>query len=90
MICIDCQVFMFCASKVDGVENEESMWKHSPKSKVASQVRLLLLPICVPSHNFFRNFFAKSFVVSIIFVTFAVSYPYWKLQLGEGGMDIYT
>ena len=27
-----------------------------------------------PSHNFFRNFFAKSFVVSIIFVTFAVSY----------------
>ena len=45
---------------------------------------------CVPSHNFFRNFFAKSFVVSIIIVTFAVSYPYWKLQLGEGGMDIYT
>ena len=29
---------------------------------------------CVPSHNFFRNFFAKSFVVSIIIVTFAVSY----------------
>lgn len=28
----------------------------------------------VPSHNFFRNFLAKSFVVSIIFVTFAVSY----------------
>ena len=45
---------------------------------------------CVPSHNFFRNFFAKSFVVPIIFLTFAVSYPYWKLQLGEGGMDIYT
>ncbi len=45
---------------------------------------------CVPSHNFFRNFLAKSFVVSIIIVTFAVSYPYWKLQLGEGGMDIYT
>ena len=44
----------------------------------------------VPSHNFFRNFFAKSFVVSIIIVTFAVSYPYCKLQLGEGGMDIYT
>lgn len=44
----------------------------------------------VPSHNFFRNFLAKSFVVSIIIVTFAVSYPYWKLQLGEGGMDIYT
>ena len=32
MICIDYQVFMFCASKVDGVENEESMWKHSPKN----------------------------------------------------------
>ena len=45
---------------------------------------------CVPSYNFFRNFLAKSFVVSIIIVTFAVSYPYWKLQLGEGGMDIYT
>ena len=29
---------------------------------------------CVHSHNFFRNFLAKSFVVSIIFVTFAVSY----------------
>ena len=32
MICIDYQVFMFCASKVDGVENEESMWKHFPKN----------------------------------------------------------
>ena len=83
-------MIMSCVPKVDGVENEETMWKHSPKSKVASQVRLLLLPICVPSNNFFRNFFAKSFVVSIIIVTFAVSYPYWKLQLGEGGMDIYT
>ena len=90
MICIDYQMFMFCSSKVDGVENEESMWKHSPKSKVVSQVRPLLLSNCVPSHNFFRNFLAKSFVVSIIIVTFAVSYPYWKLQLGEGGMDIYT
>ena len=90
MIWVDYQMFMFCVPKVDGVENKEGRWKHSSKSKVASQVRLLLLPICVPSHNFFRNFFAKSFVVSIIFVTFAVSYPYWKLQLGEGGMDIYT
>ena len=65
---------MLCVPKADGVENKESMWKHSPKSKVASQVRHLLLPNCVPSHNFFRNFFAKSFVVSIIIVTFAVSY----------------
>ncbi len=65
---------MFCASKVDGVENKESMWKHSPKSKVASQVRLLLLPNCVSSHNFFRNFLAKSFVDSIIIVTFAVEF----------------
>jgi hypothetical protein len=32
MICIDYQVFIFCASKVDGVENEESMWKHFPKN----------------------------------------------------------
>ena len=89
MICADYQVIMLCVAKVDGGENEESMWKHSPKSKVASQVRLLL-PNCVPSHNFFRNFMAKNFVDSIIIVTFAVSYPYWKLQLGEGGMDIYT
>ena len=29
---------------------------------------------CVPSHNFFRNFLAKSFVVSIIIVTFAVEF----------------
>lgn len=65
---------MFCASKVDGVKNKESMWKHSPKSKVASQVRLLLLPNCAPSHNFFRNFLAKSFVDSIIIVTFAVEF----------------
>ena len=90
MILVDCQVIMLCVPKVDGVENEESMWKYSPKSKVASQVRLLLLPNCVPSHNFFRNLIAKNFVDSIIIVTFAESYPYWKLQLGEGGMDIYT
>ena len=64
---------MFCVPKVDGVENKEGRWKHSSKSKVASQVRLLL-PNCVPSHNFFRNFFAKSFVVSIIIVTFAVEF----------------
>ena len=71
MICADYQVFMFCVPKVDGVENEEGRWKHSSKSKAACQVKLLLLPICVPSHNFFRNFLAKNFVDSIIFVTFA-------------------
>ena len=59
MIWVDCQVIMLCVPKVDGVENEESMWKHSPKSKPPCQVKLLLLPICVPSHNFFRNFLAK-------------------------------
>ena len=32
MIWIDYQVFMLYIPKVDGVENEESMWKHSPKS----------------------------------------------------------
>ena len=80
-------MIMSCVPKVDGVENEETMWKHSPKSKVASQVRLLLLPNCVPSHNFFRNFFAENLVDSIIIVTFAVSYPRWKLQLGKGGVD---
>ena len=31
MICVDCQIVMRCVPKVDGVENEESMWKHSPK-----------------------------------------------------------
>ena len=89
-IWIDYQVFMFYMPKVDGVDNEESMWKHSSKSKVASQVRLLLLPICVPSHNFFRNFLAKNFVDSIIIVTFAESYSCWKPSMGKGGVDIYT
>lgn len=37
LICIDYQVFMFCASKVDGGENEESIWKHSLKSKVLAK-----------------------------------------------------
>ena len=32
MIWIDYQVFMLCMPKVDDVENEESMWKHSTKS----------------------------------------------------------
>ncbi len=33
IICVDYQMFMFFfVPKVDGVENEESMWKHSPKS----------------------------------------------------------
>lgn len=30
-ICVDYQIIMLCVPKVDGVENEESMWKHSPK-----------------------------------------------------------
>ena len=70
MICVDYQMFMLCVPKVDSVESEESMWKHSPKSKVVCQVRLLLLSNCVPSHNFFETFFDKSFVVSIIFCNF--------------------
>lgn len=62
---------MVCVSKTGGVENEESMWKHSPKSKVVCQVRpLLLSKLCPPSHNFFETFFDKSFVVSIIFCNF--------------------
>ena len=71
MIRVDYQIIMRIVLGLEGGENEQSMWKHSPKSKVASQVRLLLLPNCVPSHNFFRNFMAKNFVDSIIFVTFA-------------------
>ena len=72
MIYVDYQVIMPCVPKVDGVENEETMWKHSPKSKVASQVRLLLLPICVPPHTtFFETFFDKSFVVKNKTCTFA-------------------
>ena len=90
MIWFDYQVIMLWVPKVNGVENEESMWKHSLKAKAPCQVRLLLIPNCVLSHNLFRIYFANSFVDSIIFVTFAESYPYWKLQLGEGGMDIYT
>ena len=73
MIWVDYQVFMFCVPKVDGVENKEGRWKHSSKSKVASQVRLLLLPNCVPLHNFFRNFMAKNFVVSFFFYNFVGS-----------------
>ena len=64
----------YCQLEFGGVEYEKRMWKHSPKSKAPCQVRLLLFPNYVPSHNFFRNFFAKSFVVSIIFVTFAVEF----------------
>ena len=58
MIWVDCQVIMICVPKVDGVENEESMWKHSPKSKIVSQVRLLLSNY-VPLHNFFETFLLK-------------------------------
>ena len=32
MICADYQVIMLCVPKVDSVENEEIMWKHSPKN----------------------------------------------------------
>ena len=32
IICVDYQVFMLFVPKVDSVENEESMWKHSTKS----------------------------------------------------------
>ena len=32
MIWVDYQMFMFYVPKEFGVENEESMWKHSPKS----------------------------------------------------------
>ena len=32
IIWVDYQIFTFCVPKVDGVENEESMWKHSPKT----------------------------------------------------------
>ena len=53
----DYQVFMLYMPKVEGVDNEERMWKHSPKSKAACQVRLLLLPNCAPSHNFFSKLY---------------------------------
>ena len=70
MIYIDYQIVMRFVLEIEGVENEESMWKHSPKSKAVCQVRLLLLSNCVPSHNFFDFFFDKSFVISIIFCNF--------------------
>ena len=72
MICIDYQMIMRCVSKVDGVENEESMWKYSSKSKAACQVRLLLLPILSPHTTFFETFFDKSFVVKNKTCTFAL------------------
>ena len=53
----DYQVFMLYMPKVEGVDNEERMWKHSPKSKVASKVRLLL-PICVPLKQLFSKLFS--------------------------------
>ena len=44
-----------------------------------------LFTIVSPSHNFFRNFFAKSFVVSIIIVTFAVSYLAERSRWAKAG-----
>ena len=32
MLCVDYQTIMRCVPKADGVENEERMWKHSPKN----------------------------------------------------------
>ena len=43
MLWVDYQFIMRFVLELEGVENEESMWKHSTKSKFASQVRLLLL-----------------------------------------------
>ena len=71
MLWVDYQVIMKFVLELEGVENEESLWKHSPKSKVASQVRLLFLSNYVSSHNFFETFFDKSFVVKNKTCTFA-------------------
>ena len=91
MICVDYQIFTFCVPKDDGVENEERMWKHSPKRwRNVSAVFSTDFTMCVPKHKISQRFLAKNFVDSIIIVTFAVSYPCWKLQLGKGGVDIYT
>ena len=32
LMSVDYQVFMSSMPRADGVENEESMWKHSPKN----------------------------------------------------------
>ena len=91
MIYVDYQMFMFYVPKEFGVENEESMWKHSTKSWGNVNVVFSTdFTMCAPKHKISQRFLAKNFVDSIIIVTFAVSYPCWKLQLGEGGMDIYT
>ena len=37
-MCVDYQVFMSSMSRVDGVENGERMWKHSPKSWGITQI----------------------------------------------------
>ena len=37
-MCVDYQVFMSSVSRVDGVENGERMWKHSPKNWGITQI----------------------------------------------------
>ena len=37
-MCVDYQVFMSSMSRVDGVENGERMWKHSPQSWGITQI----------------------------------------------------
>ena len=45
---------------------------------------------CVPSHNFFRNFFAKSFVVSNNMCTFAATYsPRFPLEQRAQGESFF-
>jgi len=51
---------------------------------------VLVLVVYSLANLFFVTFSAKSFVSSIIIATFVVSFPYWKLQMGLGGVDIYT
>ena len=59
MIRVDYQIIMRIVLGLEGVENEESMWKHSSKSKAPSQVRLLLLSNYVPLYNFFETLWLK-------------------------------
>ena len=45
---------------------------------------------CVPSHNFFRNFLAKSFVVSNNMCTFAATYsPRFPLEQRAQGESFF-
>ena len=57
MIYVDYQMIMRCVSKIDGVENEESMWKHSPKNWGKKTLLSSVRQFSIVASNNFRNFY---------------------------------